>query len=194
MKADITQLLRSMPNREPPADGWQRLAARQAHRKYVRWGGWFAMAASVAIALVVTADFRDLPGWSVTPGDRADIRPMIVSAPAKRTDRHTEDANVRALQRRSQRMERLLDTFPAPRRVAHADTAGVIAELEDRIAAVDYQLNRAGLSDTGRTAAHAYSTGAMTQRSDLWRRRVEFMDQLVRARFLEAGFEGDGLD
>jgi hypothetical protein len=191
MTPDVAKLLHSMPDLEPPADGWQRLVARQARLGRMRWGGKFAVAASVIVVFtaVVGALYLDWPGFTASPV----IQPIIVSAPAMRPEDRAIEARVWALQQRSQQMERLLGELPPRGRVAYADMAGVIAELEDRIAAVDYQLNKAGLN---RSSADRQQSGRLNGRleqadaPDLWRRRVEFMDQLVRARYVESGAEG----
>ena len=127
------------------------------------------------------------------------VQPIIVSAPAVqsaiRPDERAGDPEVRALQQRSQYMERLISGMPRRGWVARADTAGVIAELEDRIAAVDYQLNRAeslkaGLDRRESPAAGNHPRYERADAPDLWRRRVEYMDQLVRARYVEADVTG----
>ena len=198
MTADIVELLRSMPDLEPPADGWRRVAARQVRLSRMRWRGGLAAAASVII--VATAGFLILQQreFAVAPTGPSVIEPIIVSAPAMQPEVREADAQVRAWQQRSQYMERLLGELPARARIARADMAGVIAELEDRIAAVDYQLNRVGWSRAMRSGGgverqRVPADGSRYQpaeASDLWRRRVEFMDQLVRARYLETGASG----
>ena len=205
MKTDIAELLRTMPDLEPPANGWQRIAARQTRLYWKRRGG-FAVAASVVIALIV--------GYLQVSRPGPTVQPFIVSAPDVRPDARAVDARVRALQQRSQYMERLLNDLPPRGRLARADAAGVIAELEDRIAAVDYQLNRVGINQVGRdqidsrradvdgrqfsrppkrTLKPSPAVGMRYERTespDLWQRRVEFMGQLVRARYTEASLNG----
>jgi hypothetical protein len=191
MTTDVAKLLRSMPDLQPPADGWQRLVARQAQFSWMRWSAKFAVAASVIIVFTAVAGalYVDWSGFTASPV----IQPVIVSAPAMRPEDRAIEAQVWALQQRSQQMERLLGKLPPRGRVAYADMAGVIAELEDRIAVVDYQLNEAGLN---RSSADRQQPGRLDGRLEqadapgLWRRRVEFMDQLVRARYVETGAEG----
>jgi len=187
-----------MPDLEPPADGWRRLAARQARLNRMRWGVGLATAASVIVTVAAGFLIMQQREFAVMSTSPPIIESIIVSAPAVRPEAREVDAQVRAWQQRSQYMERLLSGLPARGRIAQADTAGVIAELEDRIAAVDYQLNRTGLNKTAR------SGGGIERRqvpvdgpryqpagaSELWRRRVEFMDQLVRARYAETGATG----
>ena len=198
MKTDVAELLRSMPDLEPPADGWRRLAARQARLRRIRWGGGLAAAASVIISVAAIFLAMQQREFAVPPTSSSIIEPIIVSAPAMRPEAREVDTQVRAWQQRSQYMERLLSRLPARGRIARADTAGVIAELEDRIAAVDYQLNRTGLKRTignggGVERRQVPVDGPRYQpvgASELWRRRVEFMDQLVQARYAETGATG----
>lgn len=206
MTTEVAELLRSMPDLEPPADGWQRIAAQQARQaslSRLRRSGRLAAAASVAItitsAIIIGTLYLDRPEFVRAPTVQSTVQPIIVSAPAIRPDVRAADAQVRALQQRSHYMEQVLSGLPRRGQVARADTAGVIAELEDRIAAVDYQLNRVGLNRAGvgrsawRTPDLAPADGSRyetIESSDLWRRRVEFMDQLVRVRYAETGMDG----
>jgi len=194
MKTDVAELLRAMPELEPPADTWQRIVAQSARLNRLRWSGGLAVAASVVIAIIIGVLYLERPEFAAPAAVQPSIQPLIVSAPAIRPEVRTVDAQVRVLQQRSHDMERILSGLPRRGRVARADTAGVIAELEDRIAAVDYQLNRAGLDRAGRlsrrTPGLAPVAGPryeLTDAPDLWRRRVEFMDQLVRVRYAETG-------
>ncbi|MAF82705.1 MAG: hypothetical protein QGH93_01645 [Gammaproteobacteria bacterium] len=200
MSNDVAELLQSMPELEPSADSWQRIAAQQAREASLhraRLGGGFAAAAAVVIVIIFAAQRLQQPELAVAPA----IQPIMVSAPVASPETSPEtgvvDARVREWQQRSQYMQQVLSGLPRRGPVARADTAGVIAELEDRIAAVDYQLNRAGLRRTGRSLQRAsgFDRGAGTRDAlmdepDLWRRRAEFMDQLVRARYTEAGTSG----
>ncbi len=105
---------------------------------------------------------------------------------------------VARLRKRSQHMERLLRQLPARSSVVRADTEGRIVELQDRLAAVDQRLNEMAVAPVAvpiqsgpDSSARAYgenSVGAATPM--LWRQRVELMDELVRARFIEADAAG----
>jgi|GEM_PF-1722591 len=202
---DVAELLRSMPDLEPPADAWRDIVARQTRRarlRRMRWSGGLVAAVSVVFAIVGGALYLRRAGDGGSPGMAPPVKPIMVSAPAMRPDVRVADARVRALQQRSHFMERVLSEMPRRSRVARADTAGVIAELEDRIAAVDYQLNRAAVNRTGFDRAPAGRPARQApvvaprfrmkaaDTSDLWRRRVEYMDQLVRARYAEASATG----
>jgi hypothetical protein len=88
-------------------------------------------------------------------------------------------------------MELLLRGLPPRGHLVRADTAGAIAELQDRIAAVDFELSRGGRAaavPAGTTSTRwAPERGATSQ--DLWQERVDLMDRLVRVRYQEAGAE-----
>lgn len=185
MTADIAGLLRSLPLLQPPADGWRRIAARQARQARRRWAG-LAIAASLASAAVT--------GWLIlgSPEGAAPavtVQPFIVEAPARGRAAPRIDTEILALRRRSQDMERLLGNLPPRGRRARADTVGAIAELEDQIAVVDYRLNRAGQATPGFAGGPAARSGA-DEVPELWRRRIVFMDQLVRARYAESAAAG----
>jgi hypothetical protein len=198
MMTDVAELLRSMPDLEPPADGWQRLTAQRTRRNRGRWGGGLAVAASVVVAIIMGALYMGRVEFVTAPADQSTVRPIIVSAPAIPPGVRAVDSRVRALQQRSQYMERLLRGLPPRGQVARADTAGVIAELEDRIATVDYQLNRSGLNRSGLNRSGVdrrldATEGVRYEPADapeLWHRRVEFMDQLVRAHYAQTGANG----
>lgn len=202
MKPDVAEQLRSLPDLEPPANVWRCIARLEARRKWLRRGGGFAVAASVLIAVAVGTLYFNGPETMIdaSPNAPAMAEPMIVSGPARpyRSGSAEQDVDpgLLALQRQSREMERLINSMPRQGRVVQADTAGVIAELEDRIAAVDYQLNRLGLNRAGSNRVGSGRSGFDRRQyqarpePDLWRRRVEYMDQLVRARYVEADVQG----
>jgi len=81
-------------------------------------------------------------------------------------------AEVRLLQRRSVELEAALAALPRRPATRSAATGTSIGLYEEQIALIDAQLNRA--AGPART-------------EPLWRERVDLMDELVRARYLEAG-------
>ncbi|MBT77724.1 MAG: hypothetical protein QF483_00395 [Gammaproteobacteria bacterium] len=195
MNNDVAELLRSMPDLQPVADGWQRITAcqaRQASLYRARLAAGLAVAA-VGMAILFTVQHQQEPDLTVAPA----VAPIVVSAPVMPPATDLADAQLREWQQRSQHMQQVLSGLPRRGPVVRADTAGVIAELEDRIAAVDYQLNRVGLRRADRLLPRATGfdqvAGAGYQSADepdLWRRRAEYMGQLVRARYTETGASG----
>lgn len=192
---EVTELLRSLPDMQPPEDGWTRIRESQRRVHPYAWSG-AALAAGVALFALFFVTRNDLP---VEP-----LEMLVVTAervpeiPASTASAALERADVSELRRRSQQMERMLRGLPPRTQVVRADVAGAIAELQDRIAAVDYELNRVTRGRSSQPAVTRWPAGsaASTSRSrarpvprELWRQRVDLMDRLVRARYVEAGAE-----
>lgn len=188
---EVTELLRSLPDMRPPDDAWKRVRESQRRGHPFVWSG-AALAACAALVAVVMLMREDVP---VVPVEtylvRSESMPVVQAA-----DRMDMDE----LRRRSQRMESMLRGLPPRTQIVRADVAGAITELQDRIAVVDYELNR---TQEGRSASNSIArwpaaadaaTARQTQRAapsprDLWRQRVDLMDRLVRVRYAEAGAE-----
>ncbi len=68
---DVAELLRSMPDLEPPVDAWHGITARQTRRARVhrmRWSGGLVAAVSVAIAIIGGALYRRRAGGTESSG------------------------------------------------------------------------------------------------------------------------------
>lgn len=166
----VEQLLRTLPELEPPPGSWQRVLSRRkagmVRNPLAPALSLVALAATVAIVAVLLIDNRAaMDAVGTHPEPVAAIVPPVPDA--TQLDR---------LRRQSQQMERMLRGLPRRPAVVRADTASRILSLEDRIATLDYRLNQ----------AH----GREREASGLWQERVEVMDQLVRARYVEAGADG----
>lgn len=154
--------LRALPVRRPPRDRWPVVRAqfeverRRERRSRFGWGG-LAVAAGLAVAVgLQTAGFAD----------REDRAPQA-------------EVQLRQLVDQSRDLEEALAVYGTEGRVLSARTAGVIAELEDRIAMVDFGIAR--LSHTG------------APREDLvglWRDRVQLMGALVNTHVTRATYVG----
>ena len=153
-----TARLKALPLLSPSRDRWpeirSRLMARQRRRRMV-WGGvgGVALAASVALALVFGRPSAVVDDGSVTRRD-------IATAMAQ-----------------SRLLEEALGRYQPDRRVTDGRTATVVAGLEDRIAAVDRQLQ---LAEMMRREAGS------PQLLSLWRQRVGLMDALVNVHLTRA--------
>ena len=141
--------LRALPTLRPARSQWGAVSARlvgEQRRRRRRWAaiGGVALAASVALALVV----RDL------------ARP------------HTADASeaIAEAMDRSHSLERTLERYHADARVTDGLTAGVAERLEDRIGAIDQQLQAAQMLDR---------VEQQRMMLNLWRERVGLLDALV---------------
>jgi hypothetical protein len=141
--------LRALPALRPSRSQWgavsERLAAERRRRRQ-RWAAVssVAIAASIAAALLV----RDL------------ARPRTADA---------SEAIAQAMDR-SHNLERTLERYHADARVVDGLTAGVAQRLEDRIGAIDQQLQAAQL------LGQAEQQRMML---NLWRERVGLLDALV---------------
>jgi anti-sigma factor RsiW len=155
-----TAALKALSAFSPPRDRWPPVRdaleaeQRQAQRSRLRWVG---LAAAAAIVGVI--------GFQAIP----------TAAPAQ--DLATRE--VEALVEESQELEQLLASFQRPGRVVNGMTAAAVADLEDRIAAVDFGITRA--------QEVAVSTDAM---ADLWRERVVLMDRLVSTHVQQVTYVG----
>jgi len=82
---------------------------------------------------------------------------------------------------RSQALEAAIDQYHPESRVVDGRTARIAQELEDRIAAVDRELQATDLVDPGHREA---------QELNLWRERVGLLDALVDVHLTRASHVG----
>jgi hypothetical protein len=149
--------LKALPTLNPPRDRWplvraQVVASRGRNRMVkVRWAS-LALAASLVGVIAVTRMQPQDPG---TAGAQ----------------------DLQALLSRSQQLEERLQEYDAGSRVMSGATAGAVAALEDRIAAVDAELGDA----PGRQ---------QDELMDLWRQRVQLMEGLVNVHVARATYSG----
>ncbi|MBI4419522.1 MAG: hypothetical protein HY560_01745 [Gemmatimonadetes bacterium] len=149
--------LKALPSLHPPRDRWPAirarvLAARRA--KMVKRARWATVALAASMAAVITVQaVRDRP---VDLAQSGDLEQLMVQ---------------------SQRLEQTLRELNPESRVLNGVAAGAVAELEDRIAAVDARL---GVS----------RTAPRDERADLWRRRVELMQGLVSVHATRVAYLG----
>ena len=88
-------------------------------------------------------------------------------------------ADVQALIQQSQQLEGALRAYDPTSRVLNGRAASAVAELEDRIAVIDLGLAEA----QGRSASR-------DELLDLWRQRIQLMDELVRVHVTRAAYVG----
>ena len=150
--------LRALPALRPSRDLWFAVRARQraeSRQWRTRWTGnaGFLAAASIAVALV----------WH-------DVgRPDAAAAAAE----------IAAVQERSQVLETALDRYNPDARVIDGRTARVSQVLEDRIAALDAQLEQAQLRRVQVRQAREMQQEEQQQTLELWRERVGLLNALV---------------
>jgi hypothetical protein len=155
--------LRALPAVRPPRDRWpvvREQAARLRREARLRRAGWGVLALAASVTLIV--------------GVRAfDARPQDPVVEAAVTPELAE------LMARSRELEAALRSYGTEGRVLNARAAGIIAELEDRIAAVDVGIVQVGARRE-----------AGSDLVDLWRSRVDLMDALVNAHVTRAAYVG----
>lgn len=151
--------LRALPSLTPPRDRWETIrAGHLAERR--RHTAWRAAAGGLAVAAIVAAvvGLRALPSTGASP---ADAEPRIEDLVAQ-----------------SRQLEDVLQGLQQQPRVMSGYTATLMAELEDRIAAIDL-----GISDAGGDAPRE-------QLWTLWQERVALMDMLVETHVRPVAYVG----
>ena len=163
--------LRSLPDTMPPRDVWLRireqgeaegLLTQSKARTHNKWYAGVGLAAAAVMAAVM------MPGVE-TPTDGGGF---IV--PNTAVTNNADLSNLAVLQAYSRRLESDLRALPAEPRVARAGTVATISEIEDRIAAIDYQLN---------DPAAEWAEG---DKEIFWRERVRLMKLLLQLRYAQA--------
>ncbi len=166
--------LRALPARRPPRDRWpvvrERVRAARRRRLIRRGGVGLAAAAAFTLAAVGVHTLRQ---GSVT----ATPDSQLAAAPAQ-----PRGAELASLIQQSQTLEHQLRQYDPDGRVVNARTAGIIADLEGRIATVDAGISQASV--TPRTPS------ADQQLVNLWRDRVNLMDALVNVHVTRAAYVG----
>ncbi len=147
--------LRALPAFAPPRDRWPVIAqaARQERRRrQVSWSaGMVAAAAVLVLSFVVLRHSRSAP----------------------------DDAALRQAMAESAAMEQVFRSLQPDQRALTGRTAGVVADLEDRLAQVD-----AALNDTMTVRADPQHV------ADLWRQRAGLLSALVDVHETRATYAG----
>lgn len=143
--------LKALPALRPPRDAWPTIDARvraEKHRRQTRWMSiaGLAMAASVLLAVMVT---------DMSHPDQAQAATSVAIDSAKAQSRQLENAILQ---------------FDPESRVIDGRTARVAADLEDRIAELDRELQMTQMKE---------DVAREQQLLRLWRQRVGLLDALV---------------
>ncbi len=167
----LQQGLRELPDIMPPRDVWHRireqaeaegLVKTRALRQPMTWTGGLGLAAAVALVALM------VPAMLQPPVDNSVTEPPIVPPDA------TSFNAVQALMVQSRQLENDLRALPQQPRVGRAGTIATINDIEDRIAAIDYQLNDPSIQMTEE------------DKEIFWRERVRLMKLLVGLRYAQA--------
>jgi hypothetical protein len=167
----LQQGLRRLPETPPPRVVWDRIRAQAEAEGLIkrsltrRPSTWYAMGLAAAVALAVFV----APGLLRSPEPAFPTIPPVATVAAQ-----TPQESLRALQVESRQIESDLRALPDDPRVMRASTAATIHELEERIAAIDYQLNEPG------------AQLSPDNEEIFWRERVRLMKTLFRLRYAQA--------
>jgi len=146
--ASVRDALAALPGERPARDLWPEVVARAAarrHQRRLRWVGWTAAGLAAAFTVAI------------------GVRGAIEAYSEARLARQTQ-----ALVSESQKLEQALHASERQGRVMTGRTAGMVVQLEDRIAYIDARLSRA-------EDKHAPSPEVV----GLWQERVRLLDTLV---------------
>jgi hypothetical protein len=168
----LQQELRELPEVMPPRDVWLRireqaeaegLIKQGAMRRPLTWYGGFGLAAAAALVAIM------VPLLIGDPQPAGVTEPPLTQAAGQ-----AQVSTLQALMVESRQLESDLRAMPAEPRVAQAGTVATISEIEDRIAAIDYQLNDPAIVMTD------------AEEEIFWRERVRLMKLLVGLRYAQA--------
>ena len=158
----------------PPRAVWQRIEAQaQAEglfkRRLAESTKWFA-GAGIAAAVVLAV--LNVPMMTPVVDDGGQV--FDATPPPEVAMNNSAPTNLNALMVQSQQIERDLRALPGQPSLMRAGTAATIADLEDRITAIDYWLN------------HPEVRMSPEQAEVYWRERVRLMNSLLNLRRAQA--------
>jgi hypothetical protein len=164
--------LSGLPDVMPPRVVWQRIRLQAEAEGLIRqgpmrrpmtWHGGVALAAAIALAAVLVPVVMNTPEPGITT-----VPPMTGPTNAFQVNA------LQALMVESRQLETDLRSLPNEPRVRQAGTVATISEIEDRIAAIDYQINDPAVHMTAE------------EEEIFWRERVRLMKLLVGLRYAQA--------
>lgn len=162
--------LRGLPETMPPREVWLKireqgeaegLLTQRGARRHNKWYAGVGLAAAAVMAAVMM------------PGSQLDTTPANV-VPQELPTNSADISNLARLQSYSRKLESDLRALPDEPRVARAGTVATMSEIEDRVAAIDYQLNDPSVRMTD------------GDREIFWRERVRLMKLLLQLRYAQA--------
>lgn len=168
----LQQELRDLPEVMPPRDVWLRIREQAEAEGLIRQGtmrrplsfngglGLAAAAALVAVMVPLLISDPQPTGVTEPPVTQATSQPQVSALQALMVESRELESNLRAM--------------PEEPRVRQAGTVATITEIEDRIAAIDFQLNDPSIRMTDE------------EKEIFWRERVRLMKLLVGLRYAQA--------
>ncbi len=164
--------LRALPDTMPPRVVWQRIREQAEAEGLIRdkglrkRSGWYTGIGLAAAALVVALM---VPVLLQEPADVTTTVPDTVG-----TTTPVPLTTLQTLMTQSRELESNLRALPDVPRVQRASTMATISDLEDRIAAIDYQLSDPEVQMS-------------PEDTELfWRERVRLMKSLLQLRYAQA--------
>lgn len=167
LQRGLGELADTMPSRAV----WHRIREQAEAEGLLQQSGstsrrfWFGGAGLAAAALLVAVM---LPGLIRPPADTG------ITVPQNLPTNTMEVSTLQTLMVQSRQLESDLRSLPDEPRVMRASTVATISDLEDRIAAIDYQLNDPDVKMTS------------DDRTLFWRERVRLMNSLLQLRYAQA--------
>jgi hypothetical protein len=168
----LQQELRGLPDIMPSRDVWKRIREQAeaeglintgVMRRPMTWNGGLGLAAAAALVVLLIPVL-------VSPPEQASV----TEPPVTQANSAVSVNALQALMVESRQLESDLRSMPGEPRVSQAGTVATITEIEDRIAAIDYQLNDPSIVMTD------------ADRETFWRERVRLMKLLVGLRYAQA--------
>ena len=170
---ELLRGLHALPETMPPRIVWNRIREQAEAEGLIRttavqrpstWFGGLAIAATVVMAVILVPRLTSTPELSPSmtePQATAQENPLAITA-------------LQALMVQSRQLESDLRSLPDEPKVMRASTVATIADIENAVAAIDYQLNDSAVQMTAE------------ERELFWRERVRLMKSLVQLRYAQA--------
>ena len=165
--------LNDLPETMPPRIVWNRIREQAVAEGLVRttamqrpsnWLGGLAIAATVVMAVIL------VPRWTSTP----ELSPSMTEPQTTAVENSLGITALQALMVQSQQLESDLRSLPDEPKVMRASTVSTIADIENSVAAIDYQLNDSAVPMSAE------------ERELFWRERVRLMKSLVQLRYAQS--------
>ena len=176
--AALQKGLRALPDTMPPRVVWQRireqaeaegLIEEKGRAKRSTWYTGFGLAAAALVVAVMVPVLMQGPDGGTSPDGSLPTVPTDVG-----TTPPMPLTTLQTLMTESRELESTLRALPDAPRVQRAGTLATISDLEDRIAAIDYQLNDPEVQMS-------------PEDTELfWRERVRLMKSLLQLRYAQA--------
>ena len=165
--------LHALPDTMPPRIVWQRIRDQADAEGLIKqpvsarrstWFGGIGLAAAAALVFLLAPGVFETPSTEFPTEPSSDDEPTNSSALT----------GLNALMVQSRQLESDLRALPDEPSVMRASTTVTLSDIEERIAAIDYQLNASGVQMTPE------------EQEMFWRERVRLMKSLVRLRYAQA--------